>query len=83
MSESLKDKTISGLIWNLFERFSYQLVMFVVGVVLARLLSPADYGLVAMASIFVGVSQVLVDSGFSSALIQKTIEQSLITPQYL
>ena len=69
MSESLKDKTISGLIWNLFERFSYQLVMFVVGVVLARLLSPADYGLVAMASIFVGVSQVLVDSGFSSALI--------------
>ena len=71
MSESLKDKTISGLIWNLFERFSYQLVMFVVGVVLARLLSPADYGLVAMASIFVGVSQVLVDSGFSSALIQK------------
>ena len=71
MSESLKDKTISGLIWNLFERFSYQLVMFVVGVVLARLLSPADYGLVAMSSIFVGVSQVLVDSGFSSALIQK------------
>lgn len=72
MSDSLKDKTISGLIWNLTERFSYQLVMFVVGVVLARLLSPADYGLVAMASIFVGVSQVLVDSGFSSALIQKS-----------
>ncbi len=71
MSDSLKDKTVSGLIWNLTEKFSYQLVMFVVGVVLARLLSPADYGLVAMASIFVGVSQVLVDSGFSSALIQK------------
>lgn len=68
---TLKKKTVNGLLWNLAEKFSCQLVTFVVGVILARLLSPADYGLIAMTSIFVGISQVLVDSGFSSALIQK------------
>lgn len=69
--KDLKNKTISGLLWNVTEKFSCQLMTFVVGVILARILSPADYGLVAMTTIFVSISQVLVDSGFSSALIQK------------
>lgn len=68
---SLKDKTISGLLWNIAEKSSCQLMTFIVGVILARLLSPSDYGLIAMTAVFVGISQVLVDSGFSSALIQK------------
>lgn len=71
VNNNLRDKTISGLLWNLAEKFSCQFVTFVVGVILARLLSPADYGLIAMTAIFVGITQVLVDSGFSSALIQK------------
>lgn len=71
VDNNLRDKTISGLLWNIAEKFSCQLMTFVVGVILARLLSPADYGLIAMTAVFVGITQVLVDSGFSSALIQK------------
>lgn len=71
VNNNLKEKAISGLFWSLLEKFSTQIVAFVVGVILARLLSPADYGLIAMTAIFVSISQVLVDSGFTSALIQK------------
>ena len=60
-----------GMFWSSVERFSVQGIQFVVLVVMARLLTPADYGLVGMLAIFLAVSQSLVDSGFSQALIRK------------
>lgn len=72
MPESnLKQKVVKGTCWVLMERFSTQLVVFGVGIVLARLLSPTDYGTVALLGIFTALAGVLADSGFGGALIQK------------
>lgn len=71
MSASLKAKTVNGVFWNGINRFSVQGISFVFGIVLARLLSPSDYGLVGMVTVFVAISQAFVNSGFSSALIRK------------
>jgi teichuronic acid exporter len=70
-SDNLQHKTLSGIIWGFLEKFSTQLVTFIVGIILARLLSPSDYGLIAMVTVFVTISGVIVDSGFSNALIRK------------
>lgn len=61
----------SGIIWSAIERFSGQGMQFVLSIVIARILLPSDYGLIAMMSIFIGLSQNLVDSGFVDALVQK------------
>ena len=71
MAESLRHKTVNGVLWSSVERFSVQGVQFLVMVVMARLLTPKDYGLVGMLAIFIAVAQSLVDSGFSQALIRK------------
>lgn len=71
MAESLKSKTIRGAAWTGFERIANQMVGFVVSIVLARLLVPSDYGVVGMLSVFLSISQLFIDAGFSSALIQK------------
>lgn len=71
MAESLKSKTVKGTLWSSVERFSVQGIMFVVMIIMARMLTPEDYGLVGMITIFVAVSQSLIDSGFSQALIRK------------
>ena len=71
MPDSIKQDTKTGMMWGLIERFSLQIIQFVIGVVLARLLSPSDYGLIGMLSIFLAISQTLIDSGFTNALIQK------------
>lgn len=59
------------MIWSTLERFSVQGIQFVVMIVMARLLTPDDYGLVGMLTVFIAISQSLVDSGFSQALIHK------------
>lgn len=69
--DDLKNKTVRGAFWALVERLGTQVVSFVVGMILARLLTPNDYGTVALLSIFLAVATVLMDGGFSSALIQK------------
>ncbi len=69
--ESLKHKTVKGTLWSTIERFSVQSITFVVMIVMARLLTPSDYGLVGMLSVFIAISQSLIDSGFSQALIRK------------
>ena len=71
MAESLKDKTVNGIIWSAIERFSVQGVLFIVTLILARILEPKDFGLIGMLTIFIAVSQSLIDSGFSQALIRK------------
>ena len=67
----LKDKAISGVKWNAIGRFSTQGVNFIIGSILARLLSPSDYGVVGMVGIFFAIAQTFIDSGFGSALIRK------------
>jgi Membrane protein involved in the export of O-antigen and teichoic acid len=71
MPHSLKQQTATGLKWSAIERIVNQLVNFVVAIIMARLLTPADYGLVGMVAIFIGIGQAFVDSGFSQALIRK------------
>ena len=71
MSDNLKQETKNGILWGVVERFSLQGIQFIIGVVLARLLSPSDYGLIGMLSIFLALSQSMVDCGFTNALIQK------------
>jgi len=68
---NLKSIAIKGVFWSAVERFSAQGVQFVLGIILARLLTPHDYGLVGMIAIFISISQVFVLSGFGAALIQK------------
>lgn len=69
--ESLKNKTKYGLIWSSVERFGTQGIQFLFGVILARLLSPVEYGIIVMPMVFLALAQCFIDSGFSSALIRK------------
>ena len=71
MSDSLKSKAAKGILWSSFERFSVQGVQFFIMIIMARLLTPEDYGLIGMLTIFLAVAQSLIDSGFSQALIRK------------
>lgn len=59
------------MLWSFTERFAAQLVTFIVGIVLARLLSPEEFGLIGMLTIFIGFAAVFVQSGFNQALIRK------------
>lgn len=72
MSEqSLKEKTIKGVGWSALDTFLGQGVSFIVGLVLARLLTPEEYGLIGISLIFITILNSVVDSGFSNALIRK------------
>lgn len=71
MAESLKNKTVKGVGWSAVDNLSQFAVTFVVSIVLARLLSPDDYGLIGIVTIFTLVSQTLINAGFTSALIRK------------
>lgn len=68
---SLKRKTISGLSWSFTERLVNQGSQFVIGIVLARLLLPEEFGLIGMVIIFSDIAAIFIDSGFSEALIRK------------
>lgn len=67
----MRNKVISSLFWKFSERVGAQVVNFIVSIVLARVLQPKDYGLIALITIFITISNVFVQSGFGSALIQK------------
>lgn len=67
----LSKKVFSGFFWKFSERVLAQLISFIVSVIIARILSPDDYGLVAMSMIFISLANVFVVNGFSTALIQK------------
>ena len=60
-----------SFVWSAIERFSVQAVQFIFQIILARLLSPSDYGLIAMLAIFMAIAQAFIDSGFTNALIKK------------
>lgn len=75
--ESLRNKAITGVGWSLAENLVTSGVTFLVGVILARLLSPDEFGIIGMITIFIAISNSLIDSGFSTALIRKTDAQSI------
>lgn len=73
---SLKKQAISGMIWSYLQQFSSQLIAFLVSIVLARVISPKEFGLIGMIAIFMGIGNVLFDGGFTSSLIRtKEAEQ--------
>ncbi|WP_432739132.1 lipopolysaccharide biosynthesis protein [Ligilactobacillus agilis] len=67
----MKNKIFSGFFWKFNEQISSQLVTFIISIVLARILTPKDYGIVALINVFISLADVFVTSGFGSALIQK------------
>ncbi len=70
-NETLTSKTLSGLIWKFIERFSAQIISFIVSVILARMLFPEDYGIVALVTIFITLANSLVTNGIGTSLVQK------------
>lgn len=72
MPPSLKAKTVKGVGWSFADNIASSGVSFLVGIVLARLLSPEEFGILGMIAIFIAISNSIIDSGFSNALIRKT-----------
>lgn len=68
---SLRENTLHGVKWNAISSVFGKITNFLLGIVLARLLSPSDYGIVGMAAIFFSLSNIIIDSGFSLSLIRK------------
>ena len=69
--DELRKKTLLGSFWMMIERFGYLTIQFVSNLVLARLLSPDDFGVIGILMVFITLSNVFIDSGFSASLIQK------------
>lgn len=68
---SLKQKAISGLFWSFMDSFATQGITFIVGIILARLLGPREFGLIGIITVFIAISSSFVNSGFGNALIRK------------
>lgn len=68
---NLREKTLSSMIWKFMERIAAQLVSLIVSIIIARLLSPSDYGIVSIVTIFFVFSDIIISGGLNTALIQK------------
>ena len=71
MSSELKKKTVSAVIFNFVEKFGQQILYLLTGVIVARLVSPEQYGLVGLLGLFVAIPTMLAESGFATALIRE------------
>jgi len=69
---TLKKRAISGMFWSFSGSISNQLIQLIIQIILARLLVPADFGIIGMITVFIAVSQSIVDCGFANALIRET-----------
>ena len=69
--KNLKQKAVSGVIWTALQKYSTMLIQFISGIILARLLTPYDYGCIGMLMVFMVLTESFIDGGFGSALIQK------------
>lgn len=72
MAESLKDKTVKGVAWSGIDNVASLGIQFLIGVILARLLSPSEYGIIGLITVFLAISEAFITAGFGSALIRKT-----------
>ena len=70
MEYKAKEKVIYSLVWKFLERGGVQGVQFVLQIILARLLTPNDYGIIAIIAIFITLANVFVQNGFNTALVQ-------------
>ena len=77
MSSSLKNRAVKGVGWSFIDNIANQGITFLVGLVLARILTPAEFGVLGMITIFIAISNSIIDSGFSNALIRKTDTQRI------
>lgn len=68
--KDIKSMAVHGVAWTMAEKYSGQLIQFVIQVILARLLTPSEYGLIGVLAIFIAISTVFIDGGFSAALVQ-------------
>src|SRR5689334_7391579 len=68
---SLKERTLQGITWSFITRIAGQVVQYGVSIVLARILFPADFGLVGMVSVFTGFAAIFIDFGIGSAIVQR------------
>lgn len=71
MADSLKHKTKVGAYWALFNQLANNGVIFLVSIVMARLLTPEDFGITALPAVFIAIADIFIESGFSSALVRK------------
>lgn len=71
MADTLKQQTKKGLYWSFFNQFSNYGMQFCIGIVMARLLSPSDYGITALPGVFMAIAGIFQDSGMTGALIRK------------
>ena len=83
MNEKGTKKTVlKGLFWKFSERITAQFVSLLVSIILARLLSPDDYGAIALVMVFITIANVFVSNGFGNALVQKRTPTILIFHRY-
>ena len=68
---SLKQKAVSGILWSSVDNIARTSITFFVGIILARILSPKEFGLIGMITIFIAISDSFINSGFNQALIRK------------
>lgn len=78
MKTSEKKQVMQGAFWKFLERIAAQLVSLIVSIILARIISPSEYGTVSLVTVFVTIATVFVNSGFGQALIQKKMQIVLI-----
>lgn len=69
--DNVKSKAVNGVIWVSIEKFGKQIIQFILGLIIARILTPEDYGIIGMLGIFMAISSAILDSGIGAALIQK------------
>lgn len=70
-TDNLKQKAASGMMWSAIQKYSTMAISFISSIILARMLTPDDYGAIGMLAIFMSLAEVFIDAGFGSALIQK------------
>lgn len=71
MADSLKNRTVNGVIWSAIDRFSALGIQMICSLIIAHLLTPTDFGILGMIAVFSAIGMVIVDSGFGSALIRR------------
>ena len=71
MAQSVRSQLLHGVVWNFIEKVLIRGVSFFISIILARLLSPSDYGLIGMLAVFVSISNVFIEGGLAKALIQR------------
>lgn len=71
MAQSVRSQLLHGVVWNFIEKVLIRGASFIIGIFLARLLSPSDFGLIGMLAIFIAISNVFIEGGLAKALIQR------------